>query len=66
LTEPALGIVKHVAVAVLLLPVAAGPALGQARAAPDDALTPGVLRACTDEQIRGTAWGRVFATSRRR
>lgn len=35
-----------------------GPAFGQAGAIPDPALTPGVVRAIPDEQIRDTSWGR--------
>ena len=49
---------KQVAIVLLLVLTAAGSALGQARVAPDNTLTPGVLRALTDQQIRDTAWGR--------
>jgi hypothetical protein len=45
-------------VAALTLLLLTGPAFGQAREAPDDALTPGVLRPLSDDEIRSTAWGK--------
>ena len=35
-----------------------GSAFAQATAAPDDDLTPGVVRPITDAQIKATAWGK--------
>jgi hypothetical protein len=43
---------------VLLNALAPAPALGQARPAPDPALSPGVVRVLSADEIRGTAWGR--------
>src|SRR5690348_3315788 len=43
---------------LVLLLLAAAPAFGQARPAPDPALSPGVVRVLSAEAIRGTAWGR--------
>jgi hypothetical protein len=42
---------------VLVLLLITGAAFAQAVAAPDPALTPGVLRSISDEAIRATTWG---------
>jgi hypothetical protein len=50
--------VKHLAAAILLLLAGLGPALGQARSAPDPALSPGVVRVLSADQVRATTWGK--------